>query len=215
MSFRAALFDMDGTLIHIFDLWRGLLADYLNRFGASLTETEFQYAMSLSYDNLAVYLRERFALPRTAQEIMDEIDEFSIEEYADRASLKDGVDKLTRQLSSAGMTLAVVTTNLGEIAEKVLKRFGMADYFSYIFGTHELRHRKIRPACFLDIAERIGVAPEDCVVFEDSPAVSKSAKAAGMYVIGVLGEQTKEAKTELKDIADQAITSYDEVKLDV
>ncbi len=216
MSFRAALFDMDGTLIHIFDLWRGLLASYLEPFGVVLTETEFRDAMNLTYDNLAVYLKDRFSLPKTAQEIMDEIDELSIKEYADRATLKDGAAAFVRRLAAEGKILALVTTNLGEIAKKVLKRFDIAEYFSYVYGTHELQHKKVSPECFYDIARRIGVAPKECVVFEDSPAVSSSAKSAGMYVVGILGEQTETAKEELIKIADRVITSYsDEVDLDV
>ena len=216
MSFRAALFDMDGTLIYIFDLWRGLLASYLKPFGAVLSEEDFHEAMSLPYDKLAVYLQSKFSLPKTPQEIMDEIDALSIEEYADRATVKQGVAAFTQDLFEKGMVLSIVTTNLGEIAEKVLKRFGMSSYFSHVYGTHELRHKKIFPECFLDIAQRIGVPPQECVVFEDSPAVAESAKAAGMHVVGILGEQTETARKALVEIADQVITSYyDEVNLNV
>lgn len=205
---RAALFDMDGTLINVLDLWRGLLACYLEPFGAALTEEKFCEAMTLSYDRLAVYLQETCCLPKTAQEIMDEIDALSIEEYAERATLKKGVSEYVRTLYEQGVLLVVVTTNLGEIAKKVLKRFSLDGYFSHVYGTHELQHKKVLPECFLDIAERIGVCPQDCVVFEDSPKVAESAKKAGMYVVGVIGEQQDAVKEELANVADVTIMNH-------
>ena len=80
---KAALFDMDGTLINVLDLWRGLLSCYLAPFGASLSEEQFSEAMTLPYDHLAVYLQKTCDLPKTPQEIMDEIDELSIIELAE------------------------------------------------------------------------------------------------------------------------------------
>ena len=202
---KAALFDMDGTLINILDLWRGLLECYLAPFDASLTESQFREAMTLPYDKLATYLKEVCSLPKTPLEIMDEIDELSIEEYAERATLKNGVDVCIRSLHEQGIRLFVVTTNLGIIAQKVLKRFSLDSYFSGVYGTHELCYKKVLPACFFDIAERIGVKPNECIVFEDSPKVARSAKEAGMYVVGVIGEQLEEEKNELAAIADRLI----------
>lgn len=202
---KAALFDMDGTLINILDLWRGLLECYLAPFDASLTESQFREAMTLPYDKLATYLKEVCSLPKTPLEIMDEIDELSIEEYAERATLKNGVDVCIRSLHEQGIRLFVVTTNLGIIAQKVLKQFSLDSYFSGVYGTHELRYKKVLPACFFDIAERIGVKPNECIVFEDSPKVARSAKEAGMYVVGVIGEQLEEEKNELAAIADRLI----------
>ena len=202
---KAALFDMDGTLIDIFNLWRGLLECYLAPFGASLTESQFFQAMKLPYDKLAVYLQETCALPKTHQEIMDEIDELSIKEYANRATLKEGVDVCIRSLHEQGLRLFVVTTNLGVIAQKVLKRFSLDSYFSGVYGIHELRYKKALPACFLDIAERIGAEPNECVVFEDSPKAARSAKDAGMYVVGVIGEQLEDEIKELTAVADRLV----------
>lgn len=214
MAIRAALFDMDGTLIDIHGLWRGLLSCYLQPFGASLTEEQFQQAMTLSYDNLAIYLRETCGLPRAPREIMEEIDSLSLLEYAKRATLKENVAEYVRSLHGQGVQLAVVTTNLGEIAQLVLERFSLSPYFSGVYGVHELRHKKVFPECFLDIAGRLGVLPEECVVFEDSPQVAQSAKTAGMYVVGVLGEQTDDAKKDLITIADKIIENNYE-RLDV
>ena len=205
MAIRAALFDMDGTLIGILDLWRGLLACYLKPLGAALSEEQFRYAMTLPYDGLAVYMKEQCGLSKTPQEIMEEIDQLSIKEYAGRATLKNGVSEVIHRLYAQGLALVIVTTNLGEIARLVLERFGLASCFSHIFGTHELHFKKVFPECFLDISERIGVSPEDCIVFEDSPAAVQSAKLAGMRVVGVLGEQTDKDKESLKAIADMII----------
>lgn len=208
MAIRAVLFDMDGTLINVLDLWRGLLACYLTPLGAELSEAQFREAMTLSYDHLAVYLQETCALSKTPREIMEEIDHLSMTEYAKRATLKPGVAAYIKSLYEQGLTLAIVTTNLGEIAKDVLRHFSLSDYFSAVYGTYELAAGKSEPECFLDIADRLGVPPGECLVLEDSPHAAKSAKRAGMKVIGVLGEQPDAVKEELITIVDKTIDSY-------
>lgn len=207
MAFRAVLFDMDGTLIDIFDLWRSLLGAYLAPFDASLSEEQFRTAMTLSYNNLACFLKDTCRLDKTPQEIMHEIDLLSLTEYAPLATLKKGVTPFIKKLYKQGLQMYLVTTNLSEIAADVLRHFSLKKYFCDIYGARELSFPKQDFRCFLDIAERIGVSPEECAVFEDSPHAAKSAKEAGMTVFGVLGEQTEEEQRLLHAIADKIVES--------
>jgi len=67
----------------------------------------------------------------------------------------------------------------------LLDRAGLSGFFRAVVDGHQVRRPKPDPECFLLAAKRLGVAPEDCIVFEDSHAGVAAGAAAGMRVIGL------------------------------
>jgi len=67
----------------------------------------------------------------------------------------------------------------------VLDQAGIRSYFRAIVDGHEVERPKPFPDVYLLAAERLGTDPDDCVVFEDSPAGVQAAQAAGMRVVGL------------------------------
>lgn len=61
------------------------------------------------------------------------------------------------------------------------------DFAPHIFSATQVARGKPAPDLFLFAAQRLGVAPADCIVIEDSPAGIQAARAAGMRVVGFLG----------------------------
>ena len=61
----------------------------------------------------------------------------------------------------------------------------LISYFHSTTGGHQVKHGKPHPEIFLKAAEKLNVAPEDCLAFEDTRSGVTAAKAAGMNVIGV------------------------------
>lgn len=70
-------------------------------------------------------------------------------------------------------------------AKPILEKVGLTTYFSTVVDGHETTRAKPDPQVFLLAAERLGVAPESCVVFEDALAGIQAANAAGMTSIGI------------------------------
>jgi HAD superfamily hydrolase (TIGR01509 family) len=68
-----------------------------------------------------------------------------------------------------------------------LRITGLADLFDHVFSATQVARGKPAPDLFLHAAERMGAAPRDCVVIEDSSAGVQGALAAGMRVIGFTG----------------------------
>ena len=65
---------------------------------------------------------------------------------------------------------------------------GLAPLFGpHVYSSTQVEHGKPAPDLFLLAADRLGIAPADCVVIEDSPAGLRAARAAGMRAIGFLG----------------------------
>ena len=81
--------------------------------------------------------------------------------------------------------LAVASGGLRAIIETTLKTVGLRDYFEVIVTSEDVMRGKPEPDTFLLAAERLGVAPSDCVVYEDAPAGLEAARRAGMRAVDV------------------------------
>jgi HAD superfamily hydrolase (TIGR01509 family) len=97
--------------------------------------------------------------------------------------LKSGVVPLLEALQAAGIPCGVASSSA---VEEIRHRLGHVDvlkYFRGITGGDEVTHGKPDPALYLLAAARLGVAPEDCIAFEDSENGARAAQAAGVRVV--------------------------------
>ncbi len=104
-----------------------------------------------------------------------------------RASLElmPGVERTVRALHGHGLRLAITSSAAGDAIDEILRRFGIRDLFETIVDGSEVRHGKPDPEAYLLTARRLGVDPAQCLVFEDSEAGVRAAKAAGMFCFAV------------------------------
>jgi len=97
--------------------------------------------------------------------------------------VKAGLHLLLEQLTNVRISKAVATSTSKPSALRLLKTCDLVDCFEAIVGGNEVSQGKPHPEIFLTAAERLRVAPSDCVVFEDSAAGIEGAHAAGMISI--------------------------------
>lgn len=103
---------------------------------------------------------------------------------ADIVSLFGGVTELLEALQ--GKTKIVLATMSGrKVVDKLLPAKRIAKYFDVVVSADEVANPKPDPEVFLVAAKKLGVAPEDCVVVEDSVFGVRAAKAANMKCIAV------------------------------
>jgi HAD superfamily hydrolase (TIGR01509 family) len=81
--------------------------------------------------------------------------------------------------------MAVASGGSRVVVEKTLQMVGISDWFDEVVSSDEVENGKPAPDIFLEAASRLGVAPGDCVVFEDGRAGIAAALAAGMEVVTV------------------------------
>ncbi len=96
-----------------------------------------------------------------------------------------GADRAVRLLHEAGYPLAVASSGARHYLKTVLGRLDLLQYFSALVSGEDVTRGKPDPEPYLLAAERLGVAPGECVVFEDADVGVRSAKAAGAICIGV------------------------------
>lgn len=95
---------------------------------------------------------------------------------------KQGAQALLAHLQKAGIPRAVASSSGQERVEMCLRKAGLADFFSVVVTGDQVTHSKPDPEIFLLAAKKLGVAPAECLVLEDSVNGIKAGRAGGMQV---------------------------------
>ena len=119
-----------------------------------------------------------------------------------------GVREFLSALEAAGISCAVGSSTERLNIDTIMAGIGLGEYFSKIVSADDTTRGKPDPQVFLFAAERIGVPPECCVVFEDAFAGLEAARAGGMKAIGVA---TTHPAERLRPFADRVVSRLDEV----
>lgn len=208
---KAAIFDMDGTIVDSMWVWENIDIDYLNSNNLSLPPTLKSDIAHLSYDEVAAYFKKAFNLPYTIEEIKGHWNELAYKEYCTNVKLKPGVKRFLELLKSMNIKIALATSNNRLLLEACLKSNGIYNYFDVITTTDEVTRGKDCPDVYLLTAERLGIDPKNCIVFEDILPAVKGAKLANMKVVGVYDDHAIHQHEEMIKIADKFIKEYDEL----
>lgn len=99
--------------------------------------------------------------------------------------------------SVADAPIALATNAERANADFVLDGAGLRRFFRTIVDGSEVEHPKPAPDVYRLAASRLGVAPENCIVFEDSPVGVSAARAAGARVVGILSHAKSLAHVDI------------------
>ena len=211
-NIKGAIFDMDGTLLDSMPVWKRLTQNYLKQFDLHITDQDFAACEGFSQPQVADYFLERHPeLPLTREQMLDGMDELITSRYETIAKPKPGVIEFLERMHRKGVKMAIATLTARRHAEKALLDRGMMQYFSFMLTIEDVGVPKYEPDIYLEVARRLQVAPEDCLVFEDVPAGILAGKRAGMTVLAVEDDFSRELSGEKKALADGYICDYSEL----
>ncbi|WMJ80239.1 HAD family phosphatase [Clostridium sp. MB40-C1] len=210
-NIKAAIFDMDGTLIDSMWVWTKIDIDFLKKRNLECPKNLKSKIEHLSFEQTAIYFKKNFNLEESIQEIMDEWNDMAFKEYKLNVKLKYGAKKYLDILKSAGIRIGLATSNCTLLLETGLKVNGIYEYFDVITTTDEVSRGKQFPDVYLLTAQKLGVKPEECIVFEDILPAIIGAKAAGMKVVGIHDEYSKNQEKDMISVADKYIYEYSEL----
>ena len=210
-NIKAAIFDLDGTLIDSMWVWGKIDEDYFKVRNMDLPPNLKKQIEHLSFDDTAAYFKSNFGILDTIEEIKKEWTDFAYVEYLNNVKLKPGVIEFLSLLKTLNIKIGLATSNSKALLEAVLKANGIYHYFDSITLTDEVSRGKNFPDVYLLAAEKLGVNPEECIVFEDILPAVKGAKAAGMKVVGVYDDFSKEQREDIISHSDMYIIEYHEL----
>lgn len=208
MKPEGIIFDLDGTLIdnnayHI-DAWKEFYKKmnmeftpdtYKNRINGRISKAIFPNILGreLSDDEIMQYDDEKESLYRTL--------------YRPHIQPVKGLLDFLEKLKQENYSMAIATSGLPPNIEFMFENIAIKRYFSAVVNASNIIKGKPHPEIFEKAAEAINANPKRCIAFEDSVAGIRSAKAAGMKVIGLTTTHTKEDVRE----ADFIIKDYTEI----
>lgn len=186
MMYRAAVFDLDGTLLNtladLTDSGNELLASYGR---PPHTEQEFRYFVGNGWRKLMERL-----LPGEPPERIDE----ALSRYraiyekclTGKTKPYDGILDMLTALRARGVRLAVCTNKHISAAEALIQKYFPAGLLDAVEGDRPGVPRKPDPAHVRILLEKLGVTPEETVYLGDSGVDMQTAKNAGVLPVGVL-----------------------------
>lgn len=208
---KAAIFDLDGTLVDSMWMWKKIDIEFLAKFGIDCPDDLQKSIEGMSFSETAVYFKERFSIPWSLEEIKSCWTQMSIDKYRHEVPLKEGAMEFLQYCKMHRIKTGIATSNGREMVDAVLESLKIGAYLDVVTTACEVKAGKPEPDIYLEVAKRLGVKPEDCIVFEDVPAGIMAGKRAGMTVIAVEDEFSKNMRIEKTELADCFIDSYFEL----
>ena len=183
-SYSAFIFDCDGTLADSMPLHQQAWIVALRKYGATfefgwdlfmsragktieLTVSELNAEFGLALDPALVAAAQRAEYDALALGVkpLDEVVAFA------------------RERAQAGYPVSVASGGDAPTVRRTLQTIGVTELFPIVVTAEEVRHGKPAPDLFLLAARRMGVAPAECLVFEDSLLGIMAAESAGMGAV--------------------------------
>ncbi|WP_163400806.1 HAD family hydrolase [Flavobacterium fluviatile] len=193
MSQQCVIFDMDGVICHTNPHHVVAFEAFFNKYQIPYTHQEFEEHM---YGKHNGYIMTHFFKRPVAGEELAQL-EFEKEAmfreiYKDKVETIPHYMKFLEELKSHGFKTAVATSAPRANLDLIITALQIKDKMDSMMSSEDVKHHKPDPEVYLKSAERVGVSPSDCVVFEDSFSGASAAINAGMKVVGVLSTHTKE-----------------------
>ena len=205
------IFDLDGTLIDSNGVWVEVDKTFLARRGAPYTKEYYEGVAHTILSNCAIFTKEYLHLEESCEEIIAEWMVLAADKYGTQVPLKPHVKDYLDKCREAGHRMAVFTACVPEHCRAAMEHLGLTPYFEQVIYAQELGVDKKSPAIFRTVAERLGVSPRACVLFDDSLSACKAAKAAGMTVVGVYDSYFADSAVDMREVCDQYIRGFGEL----
>jgi len=177
---------MDGLLIDSEPLWHEAEIEILGALGVPLEPANCRQTKGMFVNEVTRYWYGRFPWvgpdpDQVAVAVVDRV----LDLVLTQGELKPGVSDALALCARHDLGMALASGSEYRLIDAVLDRFDLRAYFPIICSAEDETFGKPHPGVFLTTAARLGVAPERCVVWEDSPAGVLAAKAARMACIAV------------------------------
>jgi beta-phosphoglucomutase len=184
MNIKAAafLFDLNGTVIddmyYHAEAWYDILNNDLK---AGLTWDEVKVQMYGKNDELLVRIfGHNYFTQQRINELSIEKEKRYQKAYMPKLALIEGLKEFLEKAKAAGIKMAIGSAAIPFNIDFVLDNLQLRKYFPVVVSADDVTTSKPHPDTFLQCATALGVAPADCIVFEDAPKGVESALNAGM-----------------------------------
>lgn len=226
---KVIIFDMDGTLIDSVGIWNTVDEVLIARIRTDGQTAPEDYQaqrdavmrrFSTAEDPYLAYcdfLRTKYRAVQSAQEIHDLRYTVARELLREQVDYKPHAEIFLKKLRERGFTLVIAsTTRRGNMAvyrtenRHILEKAPIDEIFSLVYTRENAREIKPHPEIYLRVLSELRVAPEECLVFEDSLIGVEAAKGAGLEAAVIYDRYSDGDREAIDRLAGHAFADYDE-----
>ncbi len=207
----AVIFDMDGTIVDSMWIWKNVDNDFFEKYQIDSSGYDDSEIDGLGFTETAEFFKERYRMEASVEEIKDFWNDMAIDKYRTQTKLKPGLPEFLDMLRSRGIRIGISTSNSQLLVDEFLSCRGVNDCFDAVTTVCDVSTGKPSPDVYLATAEKLGVPPERCLVFEDIPMGILAGKNAGMRVCAVEDSYSEKVREEKQELADFYINDFTEL----
>lgn len=200
-----AVFDMDGTLTDSMRHWHKIYAELSDILGMEVPQDFLMRVNHISMRRRVELLVKEYALDVDVAAVYVEWTKRAASYYHGVFKIKPYMLEAVKQLSRAHVAMAIATASDVVCAKAFLQSNALEGYICSVTGLDEVSKPKNEPDIYWKAAEKIGVSPSHCLVFEDSLSPAVGAKRGGFFVCGVRDDCSLADREEIVKIADIAL----------
>lgn len=183
----AVIFDMDGVICHTNPYHSQAFRQFFAKRNLSPTDEEFaQHMFGKSNSYILKHFLQRDVVGEEFAQLEDEKESLFREIYEPHVDPVHGFLAFLKDLKTHGIKTAVATSAPRANLDLIAGKLELSESMESFMASEDVTKHKPDPQVYLTSAERLGVKPENCVVFEDSFSGVSAALNAGMKVVGVL-----------------------------
>jgi len=190
------LFDCDGLLLDTETCWTRAETALFARYGRSYGLAEKEALIGSTFDAAGRIIGRLLDQPERADALWDELYALASEELSSGVEPMQGAVALVAALRGR-RPIAVVSNSPSEVVLRMLAQAGFADVFDLVICGDEVAEPKPAPDLYLRACALLNGNPADAVALEDSSTGVASARAAGVYVIGIPSLPTSRLDADL------------------
>lgn len=205
---KAAIFDLDGTLIDSMGMWRNLGKNFLEKREIEMTDEVANEMTTMSLNMSSVYLKEKFSLKESSQSIYKEFRETIMNFYLNEVEEKESAFDILKDYKEKGFDVVLGTATSDEFVEPVLKRFNLKKYFDMVQTCDMVQIRKSDARYFDLISDKLNIDSKEIFLFDDAPHALNAAKNAGIVTVGVYDNESRQYWDEIVSNNNYAIKSF-------
>jgi beta-phosphoglucomutase len=200
MSYKAFLFDLNGTMVNDMTYHVKAWHRILNELGADISMEQMKLeCYGKNHELLERIFPGRFTLDEKNSMSFEKEKQYQ-KEFKPRLQLITGLDHFLQQSYETGIRMAIGSAAIMFNIDFVLDELGIRHYFDILVSADNVTDSKPNPETWLQCAEKLNVSPTECLVFEDSIKGVESAANAGMNCIVITTMHAQEEFSEYTNI---------------
>jgi HAD superfamily hydrolase (TIGR01509 family) len=190
-TIKAVVFDLDGLMFNTEDIFNEVGRLVLARRRKEMTRELLQQMMGRRAPEALRIMIDFHELSDTVPGLIDETRALFTELAVDRLAPMPGLYVLLEHIESRGLVKGVATSSGRPYLEEILNRFELLERFHVTLTAEDVTHGKPHPEIYQTAAERLGVAPHEMLVLEDSHAGTTAGVSAKAVVVSVPNDHSR------------------------